>query len=257
MKTAIRWTAIFLLPLLFLAFAAPLIGPAHAAAVIAWQHPAASITMLGVGMLFPMGQPADLATLEKLRTAPAGGYETYEDVLYDEQTYAAAGVAQIVFFGNAQSDRTLSNLTQPGQLPAPHYFRVQRIFISPQTEPSISAAQDTAGRLRDWDRILNTGRATLTFSNSASNRTRGPWPCRAIGQLGGTRGVIVPGVAAAAPVFPIQHVQNDGGSGFPFDIVLKWGETFTFTMNLAAAQAISANLNIQLALYGWRYAKAS
>lgn len=261
MKTAIRWTAIFLLPLLFLAFVAPIIGPAHALAVFALNHPPAAIPLLAVGMLFPMGSPVDIETLERLRRAPPNGYETYEDILYDEQVYPAAGAAglQLVFFGAANADRTMTNLSQPGQLPGPHYFRVQRLFLSPQSEPSISAAQDTAGRLRDWDRILNTGRATLTFNSSASNRSRGPWPARAIGQLGGSRGVIVPGVAAAAPVFPIQHIQNDGGSGFPFDVVLKWGETFSFALTLqnAAAQAISANLNIQLALYGWRYAKAS
>lgn len=256
MKTAIRWTAIFLLPVLCLAFFGI---PAHAAAIIALHHPAAMLPVLGAGMLFPMGAPVNVQALENLRAAPAGGYEVYEDFLYDVATYPAAGAAglQLQYFQQASADRTVTNLGQPGQLPAPHYFRVQRIFLSPQSEPSISAAMDVAGRLRDMDRILNTARGVLTFANNATNRSRGPIPIRAIGQLGGTRGLIVPGVAAAAPVFPIQQIQNDGGSGFPFDIVLKWGETFNFTITFRAdaAQAISANLDLQLALYGWRYVK--
>lgn len=256
MKTAIRWTAIFLLPIMLLL----VLGPAaHAVMQTIALHPAAAIPLLGVGMLFPMGAPVDVATLERLRLAPPGGYEVYEDFIYDTVTYLAAGGAglQLAFFTTNSADRTITNLSQAGQLPAPHYFRVQRLFLSPQSEPSISAAQDTAGRMRDMDRILNTGRGVLTFNNSATNRSRGPLPIRAIGQLGGTRGLITSGVTAAGS-FPIHHIQNDGGSGFPFDIVLKYGETFSATIQFqAVAQAISADLPLQLALYGWRYVKAS
>jgi hypothetical protein len=256
MKTAIRWTAIFLLPIMLVL----VLGPAmHAAAQTVALHPALSLPIMGAGMLFPMGTPVDVATLERLRLAPAGGYEVYEDFLYDTQTYLAAGAAnlQLAFFQANSADRTLTNLAQAGQLPAPHYFRAQRIFLSPQSEPSISAAQDTAGRVRDMDRILNTGRGILTFANSATNRTRGPIPIRAIGQLGGTRGLITSGVTAAGS-FPIQQVQNDGGSGYPFDIVLKFGEPFSAVIQWGpVAQAISADLPLQLALYGWRYVKAS
>lgn len=254
MKTAIRWTAIFLLPLLTLAF----FGPAAHAATIALIHsPTALGSVLAVGMLFPMGEPVDVPALERLRSPAAGGYEVYEDFLYDTTTYLAAGGAglQLGFFQVARGDVTLSNLAQPGQLPAPHYFRAQRLFLSPQSAPSVSAAVGVAGRLNDWDTITNLGRGVLTFANNATNRTRGPYPIRSIGQLGGSRGVVSRGTEAVGAAV-LQHIQNDGGSGLPFDIVLKWGETFSFNITFqAAAQAISADLPLQLCLYGWRYVK--
>lgn len=256
MKTAIRWTAIFLLPIMLVL----VLGPAaHAVMQTIALHPAASLPIMAAGMLFPMGSPVDVATLEKLRLSPQGGYEVYEDFIYDTVTYLAAGAAnlQLPFFTTNSADRTITNLVQAGQLPSPHYFRVQRLFLSPQSEPSISAAQDTAGRLRDMDRILNVGRGILTFTSSATNRSRGGIPIRGIGQLGGTRGIMTPGVTAAGS-FPIHHIQNDGSSGFPFDIVLKYGEPFSAVIQFQpVAQAISADLPLQLALYGWRYVKAS
>jgi hypothetical protein len=257
MKTAIRWTAIFLLPL----FALAMFGPAAHAATIALTHSPHALSdsvggIMAVGMLFPMGAPVDVPALERLRASPVGGYEVYEDFLYDTQTYPAAGGAglQLNFFQAAQADRTQSNLAQPGQLPAPHYFRAQRLFLSPQTRPSVFVGVTAQGRLDDVDVVYNIGRGVLTFANNATNRTRGPYPIRSIGQLGGSRGVIVAGNTAASPI--VEHVQNDGGSGLPFDIVLKWGETFTFQITWqGAAQAISANMDLQLALYGWRYVK--
>jgi hypothetical protein len=146
--------------------------------------------------------------LDALRTIPQGGYEVYEDVLYDTVTYPAAGVGaggSLLFFTSQANtaDATLTNLRQPGQLPAPQFFYARAAFLEPLIETSIgNTVLTAAGRSQDLDRLMFTAattrrprawarcsnrlRITLTavglsiWSSSGASRSHGP---RRSGQL--------------------------------------------------------------------------
>lgn len=200
-------------------------------------------------MLLNLPAPVDVPTLERLRVAPAGGFDVFEDVLFDTVTYPAAGAARLSFFTNTTNDATLTNVQPAGQLPAPHFFRAHRLFLDFLTEPSRDDGPDAAGRVRDLDRILNVARGTITFVSGATQRRRAPIPLRALGGMGG--------VLASVAGESVQHARNAPNGGFPFDQIIKHGETFGFEVNFAPGVAVSADVPLTLAMYGWRYVPVS
>jgi hypothetical protein len=74
--------------------------------------------------------------------------EVIRQSLYDFQAYAAAGVAQQVFFttpaGTAAKTRASTNMTLAGQLPAPQRFLVQAIevYFFPGSQPGVGPVAD-------------------------------------------------------------------------------------------------------------------
>lgn len=197
-------------------------------------------------------------TFDQVRTAPPGGQYVFEHLLFDTVIYPAAGAAGLTLsaFGsnNRGADTTMSNWPVNGAFGDRHRFHGLRLFCTPLTEPVISGAADAAGRVRDWDRITKIGRAVLDFDIATTGRRRMPIPLTALPSLNGPRATIV-----GAPAFPVQHVGQIGnGEGYPFDLPLGGGEAFTLTLRMRpdVAQAISADLPIQFALYGWMYQPA-
>jgi hypothetical protein len=210
----------------------------------------------------PIRGAPGVMSFESIRQAPAGSMYAFEHLLFDTVTYPLAGAANLVLpaFGNntnaRAADATLTNWPASGQLPRPHKFHGLALFVTPQTETSMSGAVDAAGRIRDIDRVLNTARGVLDFDVSATGRRRPPIPLRSIPSLPGVRGVIIPGTAAAQN--PIQsYSQTGSGEGYPFDLPIDEGETFTLTLRFGpAAVAISADLLLQIGIYGWYYQQA-
>lgn len=200
-------------------------------------------------MLLNLPAPVDVPTLERLRTAPAGGFDVFEDVLFDTVTYPAAGAGRLTFFTATTGDQTITNVQPAGQIPAPHYFRAHRLFLDFATEPTRDDGSDAAGRLRDLDRILNIARGVIVFNAGATQRRRSPIPLRALGGMGGITGI------AAGENF--QQARNAPNGGFPFDQIIRYGETFSFELNFAPGVAVSADVPMVLALYGWRYVPVS
>lgn len=201
-------------------------------------------------MLLSLPPAVDVATLEKLRVAPPSGFDVYEDVIVDTVIYPAAGVSRLDFFSQTTQDRTLCNVQPAGQLPQGQYFRAHRLFLDFLTEPSKSDGAATIGRLADVDKILNTARGVISFSTNAKQRTRNPIPLRSLGGMGGAAGTIAGGAVAE-----FQHVRNAPNGGFPFDVIIRGGETFRFGVDFRpdTLTAISADLPIALLVYGWRY----
>jgi hypothetical protein len=133
------------------------------------------------------------------------------------------------------------------------------LFASPLVETTQNAAADAAGRLRDVERVWRMSRAVLDFDLSATGRRRPSIPLAAVGSFPGIRANLTPAAAPAAPSFPIQQVEQIGnGEGMPFDLPMDEGETFGITIRTRpdAAVAISADLLIQLSIYGWYYMSA-
>ncbi len=207
---------------------------------------------LAMGMLTLPGVE-DIATLERQRVSPVGGYEVYEDFLYDTATYVAAGPAagaQLQFFQTVRSDVTLSNMTNPGTLAVGQWFRCFALFLTPRSEPSLNVASTAAGRVADWDKIQNTARAFLNFSLQQGTKVRPAIPLEALGGLGGAVGTY--GGIGTAPSM-VQQLRNHAHGGFPFDITIKGGENFALNLFVGVQTAISADLPLTLWMYGRRY----
>lgn len=202
--------------------------------------------------------PLSLLAFQATRVAAPGGFYAFEHVLFDTGVYLAAGGAgQVIpFFGNVArgGDTTLTNWPNSGQLPKPHKFHGQFIYITPLVEATMAAAVDASGRVRDVEKVWRTSRMVLDFDLSATGRRRPSIPLSAVGSVPGVRANISAGTAAAQN--PIQQVEQIGnGEGYPFDLPLDEGETFGITLRARpdAATPIVADMPIQIAIYGWYY----
>lgn len=231
-----------------MAVAAPM---AHAVVAV---HLVKGAALAGGMLVIP--EPVDVATLERLRQSPPGGYEVYEDFLYDTATYVAAGPAanaNLQFFQTARADVTLSNMVQPGTLPQGQYFRGRALFITPRSEPSLNVASTAAGRGADWDKIQNTARTFLNFALQGGTKVRPNIPLESLGGLGGA--VVTFGGIGTAPSMA-EQLRNHAHGGLPFDVIVKGGETFNFNLFCGVQTAISADLPLTLWWYGHRYVPA-
>ena len=116
-------------------------------------------------------QPRTLAQLQEITTpAPiaGGNMEVYRHVLYDTQTYPAAGVAQLTFFATTNPDASLNNLEVGGSLPDPDYAQLWYGRIVPILGQS-SATVTRRPRRRRAARACGRGRPR-------SSRSHGPRP---------------------------------------------------------------------------------
>jgi hypothetical protein len=213
--------------------------------------------------MFKLPPPLDVKSLRAARTAPAGGYETFEDVIYDTVTYPLAGVpagGTLDFFATAANtaDRTLTNLKQAGQLPGSHLFHCKRVFITPLLAPSTNAALTTAGAVNDLEAIFTTSRSFLMFTSSVTNKTRGPIPLDMIGGAGGVVGDFGGSVTLAAGTADvIQHARLHPHGGYPLDFIIGTAETFSLSLLFGAQKATSVDIPLRVTLFGWRYLKVA
>lgn len=205
----------------------------------------------------PNGGP----TLASLRTMPFGGYDAYEDFLYDTQTWPQASLTPqtpLPFFRQATSDQTLTNVPQSGQLPSPQMFHGQRLFIQPLVTSAVGNVLLTAaGLVPDLDNIFIASRSFFTYVNPATNKTRGPIPLSVVGAAGG----VVPvyggnNVPAAAAGAVIQSGRLTEHGGYPLNLIIFPNEQISFNLLCGVQVALTTvGIPIRLALYGWRYMK--
>lgn len=205
-----------------------------------------------------IGRPLDIAGLRAARTVPAGGYEANEEMLYDTQTYFAAGVQSLDFFTVASGDKTITNLAQAGMIPQGEWFHAKRLFLVPLVEATVSPDLTALGRVRDLDRVMVSNRGTLTITPAYSNRPRGPYPLHSIGAIGSADSIGYGSDAPAAGVSAsIELPKPSTHGGVPLDIVLAGGETFAAQIRFGNVQAISADMPLQVVLWGFRYRQAA
>jgi len=209
-------------------------------------------------MLRIWGQPLDAAGLQRLASPQAGDLESFPDIRYDRQTFpAAGGVANLPFY-RVVAGPNVSNMEAAGQFPAPQWFQLFGICITPMAAgPSNIATTattvDQTGIQNDWDLLCKTQGMVLELS--IANKNYGPWPALAHHGLGGALGFLAGAGTIAAAQF-LQQVQNgpaDGGFGPQGEIVIPPNVGFTVNLRLAAAQALSEATLVEVALLGRIY----
>lgn len=190
------------------------------------------------------------------RTFQVGGFEVYEDFIYDTITYPAAGnpggSLTLDVFAAQSSDETITNLKAPGQIPKPDKFHGYKLFLIPQIEVSTDADGSAADIARDVSRLVYTNRGVLKLTPSTTGRTRTGIPLWAIGS---PNVMSVSGWGSSA-VANSREMASIGDAGYPCEIALDSTEELRGQIKFGNAQALSANLNFVIALYGWRFKKA-
>lgn len=192
----------------------------------------------------------DLENQSTPAAVPGGNLEAYPQVLYDTQTYVAAGSATLEYFGTTNVDKSLNNMKAGGQLPDPEYFRIFWIQIVP-----IIGLSDAAAPLAwsDMSQLLVVGRGTFEFN--AQDKSYGRVPLINAPSPGGIAGF---GYAEAATAGAEAHEYSNngaptGGWWIGGAILLKPKVNFGVTLRFVPATAVSADRLIRVQLVGVGY----
>lgn len=181
----------------------------------------------------------------------AGQPECTPWMLYDSQTYTDNSTTQLTFFQTVQTDPTLGNMQSQAQLPDPQHFLLHYVTCD-ILRTATTAAGGVDGALNDIDLLMKGGRPVFTLT--ISDKNYGPFPLRACHALGGPTGI---GYGTFTAEESIQVANNGvpGGGGFPFmgAIVIPPKVSFKIVCQWSAAQNLTADAIIQIALCGVLY----
>lgn len=149
----------------------------------------------------------------------------------DTTSFASAATSvQSVFFQTVQSDKTISNIEAPGQLPIPQVLEVAGNTCDILATPSANAS-NTAGALSDIANILKTVRSTFVFL--LSNKSYGIFPLTCAHATGGEIGYMASTVATSNA----QYANNgifDGGWWVDGAIIIPSQQQFQVTVATSA-----------------------
>lgn len=183
----------------------------------------------------------------------AGQGECIPWVYYDTQSYTSAGTAgPIAYFQSVQSDKTLGNIDQGGQLPAGYYFQINSFqldwFGLPSNQTAAAATTAPVGSGNDLFIIFFTARALFQFVISSKLYVQVPATYL---HASGYPVVVTAGAYAAAT--QDQFVGNsypDGDYYIGNNIVIPPQQAFNASLIFAGANAISATTNIRIGMAG-------
>jgi hypothetical protein len=201
--------------------------------------------------------------LAKVTPQSANQPEVVPAVMFDTQTYTSATTTLLTFFNGGQTDASLSNVPNGGNLPQPQYFEIQRIFMEVLGRPTVSAAAGTipqAGNIDDLNQLLLTGRGYATFTLASKG-----FPTIPLSFLGAPGGVdqgvmgVLSGttVAAASQVKEYGHGAANGGFPINGQWIIPPAQSFSATMTWPAALTLTGNLLIRLSLLGNLYRRVT
>lgn len=214
-------------------------------------------------MFNQLPMPLDGKQLDAARLPMVNGFDVYPDVLYSTMVYPQAGQpvgTPLKFFQGAEatpSDISLTNVPL-GSLPGGQKFHARKLFLVPLVVSFVAGAAvlTNVGVINDLDTILKGSRGQWSFTQTAINKLRGPFPLDAIGEQGGDIGDYGGTSAPAAGNNAVyQHARLPIIGGWPMDLIIYETETFPFNATWGVQTAINAAMTLQFRLYGWRYIK--
>lgn len=201
-----------------------------------------------------------LSELHKYNVNRPSEYEGLKSVLYDFQTYAAAGQTQLDFFQvpQGQGGKTLAdtNMEAAGSLPNPKHFLVTNIqvYFKPNIDVAAFGAQAAADYINDVQDVANSGYLEF-FIGSKNYIQEGP-----IGVFPPRTGLIVSSsladatTAAATSQSRIAYA-NFGGAIYQLQppILLTPTQNFRVSLKWPTVQAISTTARIGVRMEGILY----
>lgn len=212
------------------------------AALLAAVWPLGADAALVAGFIFPV-VPRSLGDLQE-RANPSGGSmqgmsEAVPWVWFDTLEYESATTRELVFFSEAKSDRSLSNMPASGQLTQPQYFEMYFGGFD-VLEPVTSEATGGPGAWDDVQQLVLTGRGIWNFEMSDKNY--GPFPTSFLHQSGGVNGYGY-NEAAAGTVKSEYAVNSIFDGGFPWNgsVIIPPSTGWNITMRWPAALTLVEN----------------
>jgi hypothetical protein len=184
--------------------------------------------------------------------ASASDGETFNHIYYDTQSYPSGGTGSLTFFSTTNTDKTMCNLDQAGQLAAGYYHKIMAFTLDPLDTGTNFTATTTGvrntGIANDLNTLFNVARATITFY--LQSKPYGPWPLAALHGLGGINVYAAGAYAATTQTqyannsFPDGEFWQDGG------LIISPQMSFYAVLNFAASPTITTTLNLRLSMPG-------
>ncbi len=182
----------------------------------------------------------------------AGQGECIPWVYFDTQTYTSTGVTSLTFFQTVQSDKTLGNIDQGGQLPAGYYLQINSFqcdwFGLPTNNTAAAATTAPVGSANDLYILFYTARAVFQFTISSKLYVQ--VPLTYLHESGGP--VVVTQGVYVSPT-QVQFVNNaypDGDYYIGNNIVIPPQQAFNASIIFAGSNAISVTTNIRIGMAG-------
>lgn len=197
---------------------------------------------------FPV-TPETYAKVDMLsKPATAARPETIPFVYFDSQDLATNWATQS-FFATPQTDKTLGNIEQGGQMPADTYFQIWSFNLD-----FLVGAVDvgaTADAVNDLLGILYTARAALQLT--IANKTYGPIPLTYLHSSGRATITIANSDATATDIVNFaQTEQPDGGYWVDGAIILPPSQSFSVQI-IGAPVTLTATRKVRLSMAGVKY----
>lgn len=192
--------------------------------------------------------------VENLAKPPTGGIaECIYHQYYDSQLFTSATTLTQSFFKTSNTDNTITNLPQGGQLPAPQLFQIYDVTcdILPITPVSSLAVADSTGILNDMGLMLFGGGQRGTWLINISNKNYGPYSLTTLHGTGGPTGWgWAYGTAAA---ISRQFARNDPSPGWNYlgRMIIPQQVNFYIELDWAAVSTLAAgNPYVRISLFG-------
>lgn len=190
------------------------------------------------------------AVLKAAATPPSGSSpEAIWHTVYDTQLYTSTTTVRQVFFSATNADPTRSNMEASGQFPSPQIFQIYNVTVDflPITAGVSTAAAAVTGVANDLILLQQVSRATWTLN--LSNKAYGPYPLSFL-HGSGSLNAQVGGTTAAGGT--LQFATNTPVPGWNYfgRIIIPEQNNFNITVVYAAAQTLTQNYDIRIAMSG-------
>jgi len=168
-------------------------------------------------------------------------------IAFDTKVYTDNSTVTLNFFDATNvGNGFLSNMESAGQFPAPQVFDIHGIFADLWTALPVSTSATVTGDLNDLALLLYVG--TPVWTLTLQQKKYGPYPLITLHGLGGATGFGFSSDGAEI----LQYARNDPSPGWNYGgcITIPAQTSFQFNVAWAAAQDLTANWNLRIAMSG-------
>ena len=187
--------------------------------------------------------------VENQKAIPQSGRspEAIWHLIYDTKVYTDNATTSLNFFDSTNvGTLDLSNMELPGQFPAPQVFDIHGIFCDLWTAAPVSTSADNTGNINDTMLLMFVGRPRWILTIQQKNY--GPYPLRTLHGLGAPK---VFGFSSDGAEI-LQQAANDNSPGWNYNgsLTIPANTAFQFNVTWAAAQNLTADYRLQIAMTG-------
>ncbi len=187
--------------------------------------------------------------VENNKAIPPSGRspEAIWHLIYDTKVYTDNTTVSLNFFDSANvGTLDLSNMELPGQFPAPQVFNIHGIFCDLWTAAGVSTSATNTGNINDIMLLLFTGRPRWQLTVQQKNY--GPYPLRTLHGLGAP--AVFGFSSDGAEILQQAAADRSPGWNYNGSITIPASTAFQFNVTWAAAQDLTADWRIQIAMSG-------